>query len=98
MFKNSTNPFFITRLVLSVLDRKFKQAKPRYVTSAERQGWSWVLKPFLSPAALEQGKNVPEGTWWVSVKGAAWNKVNLSPLIEQAKQEILLNYVIHVHV
>eukprot|EP00105_Crassostrea_gigas_P031068 XP_011453640.2 PREDICTED: sulfatase-modifying factor 2 [Crassostrea gigas] len=53
---------------------KFKEAKPRYVTTAERQGWSWVLKPFLSPAARDQARNVPEGTWWVPVKGAAWNK------------------------
>lgn len=64
-------------LLLSIffVNRKFKEAKPRYVTTAERQGWSWVLKPFLSPAARDQARNVPEGTWWVPVKGAAWNKV-----------------------
>ncbi|XP_022342076.2 inactive C-alpha-formylglycine-generating enzyme 2-like [Crassostrea virginica] len=75
MQEAEVKPFYVDSFpVTNAQFWKFKQAKPRYVTSAERQGWSWVLKPFLSPAALEQGKNVPEGTWWVSVKGAAWNK------------------------
>ncbi|XP_062611204.1 inactive C-alpha-formylglycine-generating enzyme 2-like [Saccostrea cucullata] len=75
MQEADVKPYYIdTHPVTNAQFWKFKEAKPRYVTTAEHHGWSWVLKPFLSPSVLDQGQGVPQGTWWVSVRGATWNK------------------------
>ena len=44
-----------------------------YVTTAEREGWSFVFEPFLSPTTSEKETQAVQQTpWWVQVHGASW--------------------------
>lgn len=45
-----------------------------YVTQAERQGWSFVVVPFLTrrQAAAHVAQVVAETPWWGQMPGAAW--------------------------
>lgn len=45
----------------------------RYMTDAERFGWSYVFAPFLSPVNQRFIMGSPQGTpWWYAVKEAYW--------------------------
>lgn len=46
-----------------------------YKTEAERFGWSFVFKKFLSARMPKNNLSHPEGTpWWKGVEGAYWKK------------------------
>lgn len=67
-------PFGIDRHAVS--NERFAAfvADTGYVTEAERFGWSFVFKGFLSPALLRTLPVAPEAPWWVSVEGAYWRR------------------------
>ena len=49
---------------------KFADAT-NYQTTAEREGWSFVFEPFLSPAtSVRETQAVKDTPWWVLVNGA----------------------------
>jgi formylglycine-generating enzyme len=49
--------------------------RTRYVTTAERLGWSYVFAPFVTGAAASAVRGSADGTpWWVAVDGADWRR------------------------
>ena len=57
---------------------KFADAT-NYQTTAEREGWSFVFEPFLSPAtSVRETQAVKDTPWWVLVNGAVVDLQNAS--------------------
>ena len=52
--------------------------KPRYRTTAEREGFSWVLDSFVSGHVrrLWSAPSDNKTSWWLSVTGAQWDRVS----------------------
>jgi len=57
-------------------DRRFKRAKMKYRTTAERNKFSWVFFSHMSRAATRVDNTFyTDAPWWYAVKAATWNKV-----------------------
>ena len=57
-------------------NRKFKEKKSMFKTSAETNGFSWVLDKFIS----EKNKRMwstPADNGWLAVSYATWNRVSI---------------------
>jgi sulfatase modifying factor 1 len=44
-----------------------------HVTTAERDGWSFVFGPFVPEALRSTAQPVPSTPWWWAVEGATWS-------------------------
>tara|TARA_A100001037_G_C15153803_1_gene641785 strand:- start:5824 stop:6672 length:849 start_codon:yes stop_codon:yes gene_type:complete len=67
------SPFYIDRW--AVTNQQFNDfvRSTGYVTEAERYGWSFVFKNFISEETLSHNNVSPPATpWWLVVKGADW--------------------------
>jgi sulfatase modifying factor 1 len=60
----------------AVRSREFAEFvdKTRYVTDAERFGWSFVFHALLDPPRRQAARQgvVPDAPWWLGVDGACW--------------------------
>jgi formylglycine-generating enzyme required for sulfatase activity len=45
-----------------------------HVTTAERDGWSFVFGPHVSDRSAERARVAPSAPWWWAVEGACWNR------------------------
>lgn len=65
-------PYGISRY--AVTNRQFRAFvdETRYVSEAERFGWSFVFWMFLSDDQLRASRQVPGTPWWYAVHGADW--------------------------
>lgn len=69
----SVNAFYIDATTVTNLQFAEFVKATRYITDAERYGWSFVFEGLLSADALNAGLEVPEATpWWCMVYGANW--------------------------
>ena len=69
----NVNPFHID--VCAVTNAQFARfvKATRFRTEAERFGWSFVFRGFMSPKAAESvSQVVAEAPWWVPVEAATW--------------------------
>ena len=65
--------------------RQFKRQKHRYVTDAEKKGYSWVFFTRSHISDLEHPdptKKHPAGPWWVAIRGANWERVGFFFILE----------------
>ncbi len=69
------SPFFIDRAAVTNAEfGRFARAT-RYVTDAERFGWSFVFHSFVSPkVARAVTQAVAEAPWWWKIDGACWRR------------------------
>jgi len=63
---------------LAVTNRQFAEfvADTKYVSDAERFGWSFVFREMVDPRAkiaVREGV-VPDAPWWLAVDGACWHQ------------------------
>lgn len=58
----------------TVTNRQFAAfvEETKYVTEAERIGWSFVFHYFVSPQVKKVSRIVPGLAWWYAVIGADW--------------------------
>lgn len=77
--------FYVSRL--AVTNRQFREfvKRAKYVTEAERSGWSFVFRNHAAPG---RGRPAPGMKWWMIVEGAAWH----SPEGPGSDIEARLNY------
>jgi formylglycine-generating enzyme required for sulfatase activity len=71
--KVQVNPFYMDKT--TVTNAQFEQfvKESKYVTEAERFGWSFVFFGLLSEEQEEKvSQVVPETPWWWVVEGASW--------------------------
>lgn len=68
--------FFLDKYPVTNSDFKvFKSEKAHYLTDAETEGYSWVLRKDMSLRAVEdQRLSHPDGEHWVAVKNASWSQ------------------------
>lgn len=69
--KVSVNAFYIDRYTVSNAQFASFVEATRYVTEAERFGWSFVFYQFL-PSNFRPTRGVPQAPWWRQVYGATW--------------------------
>ena len=70
--------------------------KTGYTTDAERFGWSFVFKDFLTEADRDRVmQNVPAAPWWVAVEGATWFRPE-GPSSSVIEDDLLKHPVTHV--
>ena len=66
-------PFYIDAAVVTNADFSRFVKSTRYVTDAERFGWSFVFHLLLTQRARRAAGQVVAGaTWWMRVEGASW--------------------------
>lgn len=53
---------------------KYKIKKKNYRTSAEINGFSWVLSTLVSDLVKEKWSSESADPWWLAVKGAQWDR------------------------
>lgn len=53
---------------------KYKMRKKKYQTTAEKQGFSWVLANYVSQHVREKWSSESAEPWWLAVKGAQWDR------------------------
>ena len=69
----SVDPFHIDASAVTNRDFSRFVKSTRYVTEAERFGWSFVFHLLLTPRARRASQQaVAEAPWWVRVDGASW--------------------------
>ena len=71
----TVDPFHVD--ATAVTNREFSRfvKSTRYVTEAERFGWSFVFHLLLTPRAKRAARQaVAEAPWWVRVDGASWRR------------------------
>ena len=67
------DPFYIDATAVTNRDFSRFVKSTRYVTEAERFGWSFVFHMLLTPRARRAAQQtVAEAPWWVRVDGASW--------------------------
>lgn len=49
--------------------------KKKYTTSAESNGFSWILATQISNHVMEKWSSESADPWWLAVKGAQWDRV-----------------------
>ena len=77
-----------------VTNEEFKKFvdETRYITEAERMGWSYVFRYFL-PDNIENKIEVHKAPWWIAVENANWR----APLGEGSSINEIMNHpVVHV--
>ncbi|CAD5115654.1 DgyrCDS4610 [Dimorphilus gyrociliatus] len=72
----SVKPFRIDKYPVTIKDfLQFKEKRERYLTTAEKEGYSYVfLYNVVQPAVVAEDFLLPQARWWVPVKGANWSK------------------------
>jgi sulfatase modifying factor 1 len=69
----TVDPFYIAPYAVTNQQFKAFVEATRYVTEAERFGWSYVFHLLASEAVQKSVENVPQQTpWWLVVHGAYW--------------------------
>ena len=55
--------------------------KKKYVTTAEKKGYSWVLSNLVSDHVRSTWSAESADPWWLAVKGAQWDRVRVQNYI-----------------
>ncbi|XP_052254554.1 inactive C-alpha-formylglycine-generating enzyme 2-like [Dreissena polymorpha] len=68
-------PFYMDTYPVTVAQFwKYKMAKKKYRTSAETNGYSWVLARLVSDLIRRRWSSESADPWWLAVKGAQWDR------------------------
>ena len=62
---------------MTLLIRMFKEMKPKYITDAERKGYSWMFYNHQTPEAEINRylKHSSGSVFWLAVRNATWFQV-----------------------
>ncbi len=62
--------------IIAVTNEQFSRfvQSTGYVSTAERDGWSFVFGPFVPEALRSSAQPVPTTPWWWAVEGACWSQ------------------------